>query len=210
MNALIFANGVPPSRTLARRIAGRADLVVCADGGANHAGRLALRPDVILGDLDSIRPSVRKRFSGVTTLRIADQNSTDLEKAIRYCLRRRCSSIDVLGATGGRIDHTAGNLGCFKKFGYRCALTFIDDDGELSMVGKRISLQTRKRELISLIPLERCTGVTTKNLLYPLRNGALELGVREGTSNRATGRAVIVSVRTGTLLVYRRHLSRRA
>ena len=210
MNALIFANGLPPQRPLARRLADWADIIVCADGGANHAARLGLRPDVIIGDLDSILPSVRKRFAHITTIRLPSQLSTDLEKAIRYCLLRRCRSISVLGATGGRIDHAAGNLGCFKKFGRRCILSFIDNDGELSLVGKRRALKTRVGEIISLIPLDRCTGVSTTHLFYRLQNGTLELGIREGTSNRATGSTVALTVRTGTLLLYRRHRSLRS
>lgn len=203
MNALILANGLPPSKALARRAKRQADLIVCADGGANHAHRLGLRPDAIVGDLDSIRASARKRFAKVPTVRLRSQYSTDLEKAIRYCLRRGARSVTVLGATGGRIDHAAGNLGCFKKFGRRCGLSFVDDDGELLMVGRQITLASRTGDLVSLMPLGRCTGVTTRHLLYRLTNGALELGVREGTSNRATGATVTVSVRSGTLLLYK-------
>lgn len=203
MNALIIANGAPPSSALARRLAAAADLVICADGGANHAVRLGVRPDVILGDLDSITASTRKRFRGVPSLRIAEQESTDLEKAIRYALLHRCTEIIVVGATGKRLDHTAGNLGCFRKFGVRCAMRFIDDDGELTLVGRDASLRTRRGELLSLIPLERCSGVTTTGLKFGLRNASLELGVREGTSNRALASKATVSVKKGTLLLYR-------
>jgi thiamine pyrophosphokinase len=205
VNALIIANGVPPARPLARRLAAGADLIICADGGANHAVRLGIRPDVIVGDLDSVTAASRRRLRSVPALRIAEQESTDLEKAIRHALLHRCAGITVVGAFGGRVDHTAGNLGCFRKFGARCALRFVDDDGTLAAVRTREVLRTRRGELISLIPLGRCTGVTTRNFKYGLRNATLELGVREGTSNRATASTASVSVRKGTLLFYRRH-----
>ncbi len=136
-------------------------------------------------------------------VRITEQESTDLEKTIRYALRHRAETITVIGATGRRMDHTAGNLGCFRKFGTKCNLRFIDDDGELLGVGRRMEFTTRRNELLSLIPLGRCSGVTTTGLRYGLWSAVLELGVREGTSNRATGSRVTVSVRRGTLLLYR-------
>jgi thiamine pyrophosphokinase len=205
MNALIIANGVPPSKALARRLADEAAFVLCADGGANHAVRLGVLPDLVIGDLDSITAATKRALSSVPRLRIREQYSTDLEKAIRYALRRKATTITVLGATGKRIDHTAGNLGCFRRFGERCNLRFVDDDGELSTVGRSTSLVTRPGEVLSLIPLGPCTGVTTSGLRYGLRGATLELGVREGTSNLATGARVTVRVRTGTLLLYRLH-----
>jgi len=57
-------------------------------------------PDAIIGDMDSIRSDIDE---SVTTVSIAEQNSTDLEKALR--------SIDAplllgIGFLGGRLDHT--------------------------------------------------------------------------------------------------------
>jgi thiamine pyrophosphokinase len=167
--------------------------------------RLGILPDLVIGDLDSITPATKRAFSSVPRLRITEQYSTDLEKAIRYALRRKASTITVLGATGKRIDHTAGNLGAFRKFGARCYLRFVDDDGELSSVGRSTSLVTRPREVLSLIPLGRCTGVTTSGLRYGLRAATLELGVREGTSNEATGTRVTIRLTSGMLLLYRLH-----
>jgi thiamine pyrophosphokinase len=66
-----------------------------------------------------------------------------------------------------------------------------------------VSIRTSKGAKISLIPVDRCTGVTTTNLKYPLKNALLETGVREGISNEATGRSATVSVAKGTLLLFR-------
>jgi thiamine pyrophosphokinase len=203
MNALIIANGPLPQRATVRRLAASADLIVCADGGASHARALGIRPHVILGDLDSLTGPARTEFARVPLLRIDDQESTDLEKAILYCLRRRVRTAEIAGALGGRIDHATGSLGCFKRFRGKIRLRFYDRYGVLSLVEGSVSVQSSPGSKISLIPLERCTGVTTRNLLYPLTNGVLELGIREGISNEATGSRVSVSLRRGTLLLYR-------
>jgi thiamine pyrophosphokinase len=205
MQALIIANGERLDRRFVRKLSKRVDLVVCADGGADAARTYGIVPDIILGDLDSCSAAATMHYRTSPLLFIGDQNSTDLEKAISYCILRKCTSAAIVGATGSRIDHTTGSLGCFKKFRRRITLTLYDAEGETILIEKSIRLRTRPGERISLIPLQRCTGVTTKNLLYPLRNESLELGVREGISNVATSTSIRVTHLTGTLLLYRPH-----
>lgn len=207
MRALIIANGTVPSLKILRKLVRSADVIICADGGANHAKRLGISPDLIIGDFDSILSSTKKYFKHTTMILAEDQYSTDLEKAISYCVRRRYGCVDIVGATGDRIDHSTGSLGCFKKFGSQIQLRMIDSAGELSLIYKSVSLKMKKGDKVSLIPLERCTDVSTKHLLYPLRKETLELGVREGISNEATASMVRITVGHGTLLLYRFHQS---
>ena len=202
-HALIIANGTLPSAERIRSFTHNANYIICADGGANHARRLGITPDIILGDFDSIRASTRKVFKSVVQKKIGDQENTDLEKALAYCIENHFSSADIVGAFGDRIDHTTGSLGCFKKFGKKIDIRFLDSVGETTLILKSLTIRTTKGEKISLIPLERCTGITTQHLLYPLHNDILELGVREGISNEATGRSATITVQKGTLLLYR-------
>ena len=202
-HALIIANGTLPSADRSRLAARNADYIICADGGANHARRLGITPDIILGDFDSLHASTRKYFKSVVQKKIDDQESTDLEKALEHCIELHFSSVDIIGAFGDRIDHTTGSLGCFKKFGKKIDIRFLDSVGETTRILKSFTMTTFTGEKISLIPLERCTGITTRHLRYPLHNDTLELGVREGISNEATGRSVTITVKKGTLLLYR-------
>lgn len=205
MHALIIANGTLPHSDFVRALVKFADFVVCADGGANHAQTLGIKPDIIIGDFDSITPATKIFFQKILQLHLEDQNTTDLEKAIDHCLDRKITSIDVVGALGSRIDHTTGSLGCFKKYGNKIHMRMIDSMGELTLIRKEVHLEMREGEKLSLIPLDRCTGVTTTNLKYALNNDILELGVREAISNEATSTYVSVRVGSGTLLLYRFH-----
>ena len=54
MRAAIFLNGVPDPPDLLRSVAGRADLVVAADGGARYALDAGVVPDIVVGDMDSL------------------------------------------------------------------------------------------------------------------------------------------------------------
>ncbi|RCK77743.1 MAG: thiamine pyrophosphokinase [Ignavibacteriae bacterium] len=203
MKALIIANGEIPSQKFIRRLIKGVNVVICADGGANTARKLKILPDLIIGDFDSIAKSSIKYFKGIQQIVINDQDSTDLEKAIKYCIENNISDIDIVGASGKRTDHTVGNLGCFKKFKKLANLRMIDENGILFGIDKFVRLKTSIGEIISLIPLNRCVGVKTKNLKYKLNGETLEIGVREGTHNIATGKFVEVSLKKGDLLIYR-------
>jgi len=200
--ALLLANGKSPTKSLFLNCRRRSEFFICADGGANYAAKLGERPDLIIGDLDSIKALTVKKFRSVTTRRIADQNSTDLEKALSWLMRRNYTDVIVLGATGGRVDHLAGNLSALGKFSKRARITFVDESGEMRAVGSEMVLEAPPGTTISLIPLSRCEGIVTQGLKWELQNGTLELGFREGTSNIVKSSPVTIRVRRGTLLLY--------
>lgn len=203
MRALIIANGTLPDALYLRSLAEDASLVICADGGANHCVAMDIMPDIILGDFDSITARTKTFFGAVPQIKIDDAESTDLEKAIRYCISQSIKFADIVGAIGTRIDHSTGSLGCFKKYGSKIDLRIMDQEGELTLLKGETVLDFRKGEKLSLIPLDRCSGVSTVNLKYPLKDEVLELGVREGISNEAASEKVTVRVSAGTLLLYR-------
>lgn len=207
--ALIIANGdLPPAvivRKLARGISAAAGLIVCADGGTRHAIALGIRPSVIIGDLDSLPAGYRTKLSGVPVVRNRDQENTDLEKAILHSRSEGCGSAVVVGAVGDRIDHSTGALGCFRKYGCLFPLTILDRKGELRLLARDETIALRRGETFSLIPLSRCRGVDLTGAVFPLTGESLELGVREGISNRASGGKIVIRHSSGTLLLYRFH-----
>lgn len=212
--ALVIGNGDIPRKDILLPLARSSDYIVCADGGARHARRLGIRPDVILGDLDSLSPSSRGFFSGTTgnrrrrgvpVVEIADQESTDIEKALLHLLRKGAREVVLTGATGSRIDHSCLALGCFKKFGRRISMQIVDRAGTVTALNKKTRLTMEPGEHFSLIPLGRCSGVTLENARYRLKGSLLEQGVRDGVSNEALGTRVSVRYRTGILLLYRFH-----
>jgi thiamine pyrophosphokinase len=203
--ALIVANGTMPKRSVLNKVISGINYIICADGGANHARRMKLQPDVIIGDLDSITYNTKKYFSQVPVIFDGDRNSTDLEKAIHYCVQNKLKSIVVIGASGDRIDHTIGNVGCFKKFSGKVNIKMVDPSGELSLITKKLKVFNATGRTISLIPIDKCKGVSTKNLKYKLKKGVLELGSKEGTSNKAISDVVTVTIKSGFLLLYVTH-----
>ena len=48
--------------------------------------------------------------------RETEQETNDLSKAFRYCLKRGWKKLFILGATGKREDHTMGNISLLSDY----------------------------------------------------------------------------------------------
>jgi thiamine pyrophosphokinase len=107
-----------------------------------------------------------------------------------------------VGATGGRPDHSLANLSILKKYHKRIRLLFSDPFCDIRIIGSKIVFEAIVGSLISLMPLDRCQGIQTVGLKYPLDNESLELGRREGTSNVVISSPVQITVKKGYLLLF--------
>ncbi|OYV85471.1 MAG: thiamine diphosphokinase [Ignavibacteriae bacterium 37-53-5] len=201
--ALIIANGEPPKKQHLCELIREAGFIICADGGANTALKFGVTPNAIVGDLDSIHAEALVKFHHVPTFEDRDDETTDLEKCIRWAIQSKYDHLTVVGATGRRLDHTVGNLGVLAKFYPDAVVRFVDDLGELCYVGRGLVFDSEKGNVVSLIPLNRCEGVTTHGLKYALEGEMLQLGAREGTSNVVISSPVRITVKKGDLVVFK-------
>ena len=200
--ALVICNGDVLTKAKIAPLLREKPFIICVDGGANKARLLGIRPHAIIGDLDSISPRTRKHFSRVETIHIADQESTDLEKALDFLLKLLIPSATIVGATGGRPDHSLANLSILKKYHKRIRLLFSDPYCDIRIIDSKIVFEAVVGSVISLMPLDRCEGIQTIGLKYPLDNESLELGEREGTSNIVISSPVQITVKKGCLLLF--------
>ncbi len=199
---MILANGEAPGKKLLSKSLRAGDFFICADGGANTAVRFGVKPQLIIGDFDSVTGATLGILSDVRTKKIRDQNSTDLEKALSYAVQKRYTDIVVLGATGGRIDHEAGNLSALAKFSRKAKIRFLDKFGQLVPVNRGQTFDLRPGTTVSLMPISDCTGIATSGLKWNLNNESLRFGYRDGTSNIVQSSPVRITVRSGNLILF--------
>lgn len=197
---LIICNGEPPSRALARRLARECRYIVAADGGANIARRYGIHPDVIIGDLDSVKPSTRRFFRSSTVLEVSRQDNTDLEKALDFVVGRKCPEAIVIAATGKRLDFTLGNLAIIWKYVSSIRLTFAADRWTAMPVGRHARISAKIGTTVSLIPFGVCSGITLSGLQYPLRDAVMGIG-DIGVSNVVRMSPFSVRVKKGHMLL---------
>ncbi|MEX1248955.1 MAG: thiamine diphosphokinase [Anaerolineales bacterium] len=205
MQALIVANGeLDPPRDLGQRLAS-ADLIIAADGGAQHCRALGILPQVIIGDLDSLDAKLRADFErqGVRILtHPADKDQTDLELALLHAKDAGAQQIVVLAGLGHRWDHSVANLllAAHAQFADQ-RIVFLQGEHRLFVIRQGSPLAARVGERVSLLSLGGdAKGVSTCGLKFPLANETLVFGSSRGVSNVVLAEDAAVELKEGCLL----------
>jgi thiamine pyrophosphokinase len=183
-----------------------ADLLIAADGGALPLLRAGIVPHVAIGDMDSISSAglAELEAHGVTPQRFPrEKDETDLELALLHAAKAQATEIDILGALGGRWDHTLANVALLALPELRGRRARLLADGQtLFLVRDAATLEGQAGDTISLLPLAGdAHGVTTRGLRYPLNDATLSYERARGVSNVLLDPPGHVSLREGVLLV---------
>ena len=121
---VIICDGRFPKSEYPRHLIRSADFTICCDGALQKFLRASTAifgekrlPDVVIGDMDSLSPTLRKRYSDII-VQIDEQEHNDQTKAFRWALENVAgiSQIYILGATGEREDHTIGNISLLMEY----------------------------------------------------------------------------------------------
>lgn len=212
MRAIVIANGHVGNLEASRVQTWPHDLVICADGGVQHALAWGLIPDVVIGDLDSLDGDLQAWLEGEgcqVLVHPTHKDETDLELALRYAINHGADEILILGALGGRIDQTLANvllLALPELEGVKTRI--VAGDQEMFLIQGQALIEGQVGDTVSLLPVAGdVTGITTEGLEYPLQRGTLKFGPALGVSNVLTAPAAQVRVESGLLLCV--HISNR-
>lgn len=194
---------------------------VCADGGANRVYdqmpelfpdqdpldvRLRFKPDVIKGDMDSIRSEVMEYYTNLGVKIVDeshDQDTTDLHKCIAYIsnntpdVEKPNLCILVAGALGGRFDHEVGNLNVLYRFS-NIRIILLSDDCLIHLLPKTYRHEIYIHPSVEgphcgLIPLGTPSSrTTTTGLQWDLTDTSMGLGGLVSTSNIAREEKITV------------------
>lgn len=192
-----------------------ADLVVAVDAGAAWLAQQGVRPDALVGDLDSVDAELVRSLEadGMAIDRHPPaKDESDMELAIAYARRLGADQITVLGAFGGnRLDHEIANV-LLLSGPSGSGLTLIRGESRVSALrgGDVRVMAGGLGSLVSLFPARGdAVGVTTAGLEYPLRDETLAMGRSRGLSNVIAAEPASVGLRQGTLLVVEQPADRR-
>lgn len=203
MNVVILCDGTPPPVSMIKEelAAQKNSLFIAADGGALVAEKMSLQPDIIIGDLDSYTPDGTERAE---VIRVPDQESNDLEKALHEAVKRGAKTAVVFGATGKQLDHTLKNLSVLLRFHpILDDIRFKDRYSEMEIITSPFKRTMEPGTTISLFPLSGTVhGITTRGLKYPLYGEELKNGSRDGDSNVVTESVVEIDYEEGDLLLF--------
>jgi len=205
MKTVIFAGGELDDPIFSRTIAHEADFVICCDSGANHAAKLGIVPDLIVGDMDSVDESTKKCYESLEVEFSAypsEKNATDLELAVHVASQMQSAEIVILGGYGGRVDHFLSNIQVLVRAAKAGIDAFLVNSTTKSFIIHSFAeIHREDYNCISLIPIStEVKGITTTGLKYPLRNETLYIGTTVGISNEFASFVATVTLEEGLLL----------
>ena len=202
MRAFIYTGGNIDAANITERPA-EGELVIAADSGWNNAKALDAKPDLLLGDFDSL--GMQNLPEGPEIYQVpAEKDLTDTQLAVEMALSRGATEIVIIGGLSGRLDHTLSNLAILEHLNEK-KIPAILTDGQNRVRFVRGSGALIPRggfRYLSLIAADNTVkGVTVKGCKYPLENAKLRKTYQYAVSNEIEGNCALVEVRKGGLYI---------
>lgn len=198
MKAFIYTGGNVNAAQITERPT-KEDLIIAADAGYVTARRMKIKPQIVLGDFDSLgEPDVPH---GTELLRVpAEKDYTDTQMAVKVALERGADEIVIVGGLEGRLDHTLSSLAILEDLDARHVHALITSGTNRARFLRNNSTliprgQFRYLSLIAADP--KVKGVTVDGCKYPLKNAKLSRLDQYAVSNELTGNCAFIDVRRG-------------
>ncbi len=202
MKAFIYAGGSIFPENITEHPRGD-DLVIAADSGYENALSLGVRPQLLLGDLDSL--DVKKIPEGVEILQVpSEKDFTDTQLAVDTALKKGASEIVIIGGLDGRLDHTLSNLSILEDLNKKHIHALIaNGSNRVRYLNSTSTLIAKSgyRYLSLLCLSEKVKGVSVEGCKYPLSGAKLSRDFQFAVSNEITGNCALVSVRKGGIYI---------
>ena len=177
------------------------DLTICADAGYKAAIAHGLKPDLTIGDFDSMQGDSAE---GEVIRLPVYKDDTDMVVCLREGRKRGYREFFVAGCLGGRFDHTLACLQCAADCAARGESIWLCD------VQNRVTalcpgtyrfsrMHDRRLSLLAFTPA--VTGVTLKGTLWELEDATLTSNYPLGCSNEWNSSVAELTFKEGILIV---------
>lgn len=179
-NVVIICDGAFPKTEYPRYLIRSADFIICCDGALvkfirnskSIFGEQRL-PDLVTGDMDTLSASMQKKYAHII-VKESEQDHNDQTKAVRWALNNLegIESIYILGATGGRADHTIGNASLLMEYIRMFDLSSISiesvsDNGTIFPINDTIEFECGPGRCISIFTPDNTLRIKSSGLMYP-------------------------------------------
>jgi len=204
---VIIANGTLRNFDYHRSLFKGDDYFICINGGAVHAFNLGIKPDLVLGDLDSLQPGEREklvRFALELIEYPSAKEKSDLELALDKAVDMKPQEIMIIGALGGkRADHFFINLLLLLvPLNRGIPARIVDEFQEIRIINEELIIEGRPGDYLSLFALTpETSGISTEGLKFPLENESLNFASTLGLSNEFVSSSARITLQSGLLLV---------
>lgn len=176
---VIICDGSFPKTEYPRYLISTADFIVCCDGALRKFLKASSSifgeerlPDLVIGDMDTLPAAMQKRYSDII-IKETEQEHNDQTKAIRWVLHNLddIDAIHIVGATGGRTDHTIGNVSLLMEYTRmfdlgEINLEMVTDEGTIFPVTDSVEFDCGQGREISIISPDNTLQIISEGLEY--------------------------------------------
>lgn len=172
--------------------------IICADNGLAHCLSCEVRPQLIVGDFDSLRGPRH----GIAEMPFpAEKEESDSQLAVAEAFRGGAERVLLLGGTGSRLDHAFANFKLLHLHPQR--LVMLDGDYEAVAVNAEYRFTGNINDCCSLFPYgSEAAVVSTQGLHYPLQRTTLRPD-SHGLSNKLSHTQVTIDVHHGAVTLFK-------
>ena len=200
---VVVGNGEFPTHTIPLNHLKNAGTIICTDGGADQLSPHNFTPDIIVGDMDSTKLKI-ENFKGLW-ISSPDQNRTDLQKTMDWCIANDLTEVTVLGIMGKREDHSLGNLHVLAEFSQKMNIQFITNYAVIYCIQGKKTISSVAGQQISIVAIENIQSISTVGLKYELKIKQFP-PVCNGISNEAIGKTFTIES-TEPIWLFLNHLN---
>ena len=179
-NIVIICDGAFPKTEYPRYLIRTADFVICCDGALRKFMRNSEAifgekrlPDLVIGDMDTLPQSMQKKYADII-IKENEQEHNDQTKAVRWALGNLdgIEVIHILGATGGRTDHTIGNVSLLMEYTRmfdlgEISIEMVSDNGTIFPINDTIEFECGLGRSVSIFSPDNSLRIRSKGLEYP-------------------------------------------
>ena len=176
---VIICDGTFPKQEYPKYLIRNADFIICCDGALTKFLKNSKKifgeerlPDLVIGDMDTLSSAMQKKYSDII-VRESEQEHNDQTKAVRWALSNidNIGTIHILGATGGRADHTIGNLSLLMEYTRMFDLEGINieavsDEGTIFPINDTIEFDCGQGREISIFSPDSTLRIKSEGLMY--------------------------------------------
>lgn len=200
-STVIVGNGETPQGEIPMLFLQHARFIVCCDGALEKLLKIGIKPDVVIGDCDSVSKERQQQFKDII---IKDQNEeyNDLQKALKYCQRQQLGPVAILGASGLRDDHQLANLSILNMYAEHMDLIMVSNYGLFSFISEDTTFASIPGQEVSVFSFDGQAVFSFEGLQYPVHNRRFTQ-LWEGSLNKALDERFTVKISGGKGLVFR-------
>ena len=162
---LIIDGEFPVNKKLIDKIKS-SNMIIAVDGAANTLIDNGIIPNVAVGDFDSIDSSSKDNIA--TIVHMKNQNKTDLEKTLDWCIDHNYLCLSIFGISGKSEDHFLGNFFIINEYADSIDCIIYTDYSTITPCIGKTTFKSFDGETVSIVSFEQKNNITSTNLEYPL------------------------------------------